>query len=359
MSKTLTVIVSNSISADLRIYRLDPDAPSMQAAGHHPLGPQLMPLAIASDRSTLFAALRSTPPAIARCRLDPGTGQLATDYRLDVGAGHVSLAIDRAGRFLFGASYGSHQLVVHAIARLDEGDASPLQTLEGIRNAHAVLVSPDDRHVYVTSLGSDALLCCSLDAEREAPLEIVDTLTFDKGFGPRHMRFSPDGAWLHVLSEFRATVAVFRRDPLTGRLSRHHVTTRPPELAAMRDGQARPPATEPQPDPATLAGAIWAADLQVRPDGRFVYLSERTTSRLFVLRVEADGTLAHAGAVSTETQPRGFAIDPGGRYLVACGEHSPQVSLYLIDAASGLPALHSRHPGGQGANWVEIVASGA
>jgi len=61
--------------------------------------------------------------------------------------------------------------------------------------------------------------------------------------------------------------------------------------------------------------------------------------------------------VPTEKQPRGFAIDPKGRFLVACGEKSETVSVYSIDAASGALRLLKQYPGGKGANWVEIVAT--
>jgi 6-phosphogluconolactonase len=127
-------------------------------------------------------------------------------------------------------------------------------------------------------------------------------------------------------------------------------------LAGLNDGFARPPSTEPQPDPATLTSLIWAADIHVRPDGLFIYISERTTNRLLVLRVRPDGMLEHASHVETEAQPRGFCIDPSGRFLVVCGEKSTHVSLFSIDPDSGALALCSRSCGGRVANFVEIVA---
>ena len=54
------------------------------------------------------------------------------------------------------------------------------------------------------------------------------------------------------------------------------------------------------------------ADMQITPDGRFVYVSERTTSRLIAYRVQPDGSLEYASFIETETQPRGFRIDPAG-----------------------------------------------
>ena len=55
-------------------------------------------------------------------------------------------------------------------------------------------------------------------------------------------------------------------------------------------------------------------------------------------------------------QPRGFAIDPKGRFLVVSGEKSDTISAYAIDEASGAVKLIGKYPAGKGANWVEIVS---
>ena len=77
------------------------------------------------------------------------------------------------------------------------------------------------------------------------------------------------------------------------------------------------------------------------------------------MRVDREtGALAYVGSAPTERQPRGFAIDPGGRFLVACGEKSETVSVYAIDQTTGTLTLLRKYPGGKGANWVSIVALG-
>jgi 6-phosphogluconolactonase len=58
----------------------------------------------------------------------------------------------------------------------------------------------------------------------------------------------------------------------------------------------------------------------------------------------------------TERQPRGFTIDPKGRFLVATGEKSETISVYSIDQGSGALKLLNKYPTGKGANWVEIVS---
>ncbi len=69
----------------------------------------------------------------------------------------------------------------------------------------------------------------------------------------------------------------------------------------------------------------------------------------------ATGKLTYVGSTPTEKQPRGFAIDPKGRFLVASGEKSETVSVHAIDAESGALKLVGKHAAGKGANWVEIV----
>ena len=100
---------------------------------------------------------------------------------------------------------------------------------------------------------------------------------------------------------------------------------------------------------------IWASDLRLAPDGRFLYACERTGSTLAVLCADGEsGTLTCVGSVPTEKQPRSFAIDPTGNYLVVAGEKSDMISVYAV-GSDGTPRFLHRHPTGRGSCWVEIV----
>jgi len=93
------------------------------------------------------------------------------------------------------------------------------------------------------------------------------------------------------------------------------------------------------------------------PNGTFLYISERTGSTISLLSVDGStGKLAYVSSTPTERQPRGFAIDPKGRYMVVTGEKSDTVSVYAIDQASGTLKLLNKYAAGKGANWVEIVS---
>ncbi|MFA6022003.1 MAG: beta-propeller fold lactonase family protein, partial [Rhodospirillales bacterium] len=85
-------------------------------------------------------------------------------------------------------------------------------------------------------------------------------------------------------------------------------------------------------------------------------ISERTGSTLAGFGVNKEtGLLTYFGSVATEKQPRGFAIDAKGRFLVASGEESDGISVHSIDPAKGTLARLGQYPVGKGANWVEIV----
>ena len=66
----------------------------------------------------------------------------------------------------------------------------------------------------------------------------------------------------------------------------------------------------------------------------------------------ADPDRAHP----TETKPRGFAIDPRGRDLLAVGETSNAMTGYAIDRQTGAPTPVCRAPMGKDPDRVEIIA---
>jgi 6-phosphogluconolactonase len=130
-----------------------------------------------------------------------------------------------------------------------------------------------------------------------------------------------------------------------------------PSDSKLAPGAPRGPVGAPgAPPPRNTDNDIWAADLHLTPNGKFLYMTERTGSSLAAFSVDgASGKLIYLGSTPTEKQPRGFAIDPKGRFLVVAGEKSGTISGYAIDGASGALKLIDKYPAGKGANWVEIV----
>jgi 6-phosphogluconolactonase len=349
-----SVFVSNAADGEIGAYRLDGASGELRAETRYRADDNVMPLALSPDAGTLYAATRGDQPSIVTYAIDAHTGELKRSNAAPIESNLAYLSADATGRYLLGASYGEHRASLYDAARIAQGDGTTLQFADGIEHAHSVISTRDGRFAYVSSLGADTLHCFEL---RDGALHALDVVTVDANFGPRHLRFSPDERTLYVVSEFRATVASFTRDAETGKLGAMKVSDRPDALSRLEQGRVRPSfASGQQIDPKVLATLIWGADIQLTPDGRFVYVCERTSSRLITYRVDTDGALRYAGFIDTETQPRGFRIDPTGRFLVACGEKSTHVSSYAIDQTTGALSLLSRCEGGKGANWVEIIA---
>jgi len=153
------------------------------------------------------------------------------------------------------------------------------------------------------------------------------------------------------------TVTTFSLDGTTGRLTELGSASGLPADTKLGPGLPRGAVGGPSsPPPRDTANDIWAADIHMTPDGRFLYISERTSSTLGAFGVASEtGKLTYLRSTPTEKQPRGFAVDPRGRFLVAVGEKSESISVYGIDQTSGALSLLQRAPGGRGANWVEIV----
>jgi 6-phosphogluconolactonase len=352
------VYVSNAVDGDIAVFHLDTVSGQLTPHARCAADEAVMPMALSPDRRHLYAATRGKARHIMAWSIDSLTGDLTVAAKAPIESSLAYLSMEASGCLLVGASYGEHRASLYRADRIAEQNGAPVQVIGGIEHAHAALPSHDGRHVYVTSLGGDVVKGYAIVQDGEGSLDAIGEVRLEAGFGPRHLRLSPAGDMLYVVSELRATIAAFRRDAVTGQLTALGVSARAPVLADLRDGMARPSAPGAvQPDPALLATMVWAADLQLTPDGRYLYVSERTSSRLIAYRVRADGLLDYAGAFDTEAQPRGFRIDPSGRFLVACGEKSPNVSVYAIDAASGALSPVSRCEGGNGANWIEIVTA--
>jgi 6-phosphogluconolactonase len=183
-------------------------------------------------------------------------------------------------------------------------------------------------------------------------------LQLEQGTGPRHFVISNDNRFVYLLSEIAGSVTTLALDASTGLLKKVDVVSILPPDTKLVPGVPRGAVGTPGANQAArdTANDIWAADLHLTPDGRFLYASERTSSVISGLRVDpATGKLSYLGSTPTERQPRGFAIDPHGRFMVVSGELSDTISTYSIDAGSGALKLVGRYPAGKGANWVEIV----
>ena len=350
------VYVSNAEDGEIGMYTLQADG-SLQPGQRFKAAKVVMPMTVSPDKRFLIAAVRSKPYQAYTYGIDRNSGALNL-----VGTGPLAesfpyLALDRGGRFLLGASYGAHLVSVNPVGA-DGRVGEPLQVIPTARNAHAIRTDNTNRFVFVPHLGSDQVLQFIFDEKGgRLTANTPPLVQLKQGTGPRHLIISGDNRFVYLLNELTATVTTLALDANTGTLKEIDSVSALPADTKLVTGMPRGAVGAAGAAPRNTDNDIWASDLHLTPNGRFLYAAERTSSTLGAFRVEAQsGKLTYLGNTPTEKQPRGFRIDPTGRFVVVSGEKSDTISSYAIDAETGTLKPIGRYPTGKGTNWVEIVS---
>jgi 6-phosphogluconolactonase len=335
------VYVSNAGDPSISVLSFDLDKGDVELIDKTPIpgaeepSPISMPLALSPDRRFLYAALRSEPFTVVSFAIDPQSGKLTPAYIGPLEASMAYIAVDRTGKWLLAASYPAGTVTVTPIDADGKVGAIPSQTLTDRPKAHCIRLDAANDHAYCAVLEQDLILQLHFDATtgRLSPNASGEIAT-KKGAGPRHLAFHPNGRFLYLITETTATVGAYAIDRKAGTLK---------ELQFV-DMLAGPPKEKPA-----------AADLHVTPDGRFLYGSERRSNMLVGFRIDPDkGSLTLAGRTATETTPRGFGIEPRGKFLLAVGLDSHNMTVYAIRPNGALDVV-KQHPMGKNPNWIEFA----
>lgn len=244
------------------------------------------------------------------------------------GKGPCHLAIDASGRTLAVANYGDGSF---ATIRLDAegkpGEIVSLLKMEGSgpnpqrqtsAHAHGVYFDNANRFLFVPDLGIDKVLIYKFDpATSELTPNDTAEMTSPAGAGPRHMAFSSDEKHAYIINELRNTVSVAKCDGKAGALIPIQ------EILTLPAGFT---------DPSTTA------EIEVHPNGNYVYGSNRGHDSIVVYQRDPDsGTLEliqHAPCGGKT--PRHFKIHPSGKWLICAHQNSDTISVLSLDPATGL-----------------------
>jgi 6-phosphogluconolactonase len=352
------VYVSNAEDGDIGMYTLQADG-SLQPGQRYKAAKLVMPMAVSPDKRFLVAAVRSKPFQAYTYGIDKSSGALNLVGTGTLAESYPYISFDHHGRFLFGASYGANQVGVNPVGP-DGKVGEPQQVIPTARNAHSIRVDNTNRFVFVPHLGTDQVFQFLFD-EKSGKLtaNTPPVLQLKQGTGPRHIIFSADNRFVYLLSEMAGTITTLALDANAGTLKEVDVVSVLPPDTKLVPGVPRGAVGTPGANqaPRNTDNDIWASDLHLTPNGRFLYAAERTSSTIAAFRVDAaSGKLTYLGNTPTEKQPRGFSIDPTGRFVVASGELSDMIASYAIDGETGALKAIGRYPAGKDANWVEIVA---
>lgn len=239
------------------------------------------------------------------------------------------LSVDRTGKYLFVANYSSGNVVVFPIlpdGRLgehtanvkDTGTLGPNKKRQEGPHAHWVQVSPDNRFLLVADLGLDAILSYRFDAAKgtlspnDPPLAKLAP-----GAGPRHAVFSSSGRFLYVVDELDSTVTAFSYNPAHGALHKlNAISTLPVGSRGRND----------------------AAEIALLPVGEStegLFASNRGFDSFALTFADRDnGGLGSPVSIypAGGKEPRHFAIDPLGHFLLGENQNSNTITVFRLEA---------------------------
>ena len=139
------------------------------------------------------------------------------------------ICLDQTGHYVFVANYTGGNLaafVLEADGRIGARTAFVQHTGHSIdpqrqthAYAHSVIVDPTNRFVLVADLGVDRLFVYRFDACTGALVPNDPPFaTVVPGAGPRHSTFHPNGRWVYLINEMGCTITAFNWDAARGAL---------------------------------------------------------------------------------------------------------------------------------------------
>ncbi|MCM0583370.1 lactonase family protein [Weissella diestrammenae] len=232
------------------------------------------------------------------------------------GASPAYLGFDAQRQLLFSGNYHKGTVDVFSV-----GSDGQLTLKDSFKNegsgprdeqksshVHFTNLTPDQR-LAVVDLGADEVLIFDVDVEGK--LHLFSKFQTEKGFGPRHIRFSPDGKQAYLLGELSSQLSIL--DYADGQLSLKATLKTIPSDWHDHNGSAA---------------------LRVSQDGRFVYASNRGHNSVAVFSVAEQPERIQVISTAGDF-PRDMALSANDDYLIVANQNTDNVSVYRRDPETG------------------------
>ena len=235
--------------------------------------------------------------------------------------GACFLSLDRENKHLLGVSYGNGRLNVYPLDEQGFPGKAVTTIDEGKREAHCVLVSPDNRNVYVPYVkGNLALFQYRYDGDtgKLSPLDPKDAKP-PQGTGPRHLAYHPKLPMAYFTNEQGIGLSTYRRQA-DGRLKiEQDLSILPPGMSKL---------------------GLSASDLLITPDGKFLFAGLRghrqDFDRIARYRILENGHAELLGLTEADKIPWGLTLSPDGRFLLVSATTGATLTAYRITKAGDL-----------------------
>jgi len=290
-------------------------------------------LAISKDEKYVYAIdddRNNTSSKAAAYRFDKKTGSLSfINKKSNKGIGACYVAIDSKRKWLFMANYASGSLSVLPINKdgsidtvrqfLQHTGSSINIQRQKEPHVHTTVLSPDEKYLFTTDLGTDRINKYAFNPSYYNPLtSTIDSVTQSTpGNGPRHIAFSNTGDFVYFINELSGTIDAFSNKNNQLELIQTSI------IDSVNNGN-------------TQRGS---ADIHLSPDGKFLYATNRGPyNSIATYRVnKVDGKLTFLQMIPTGgIQPRNFTIDPTGSFILIGHQKSDNITFFKRDKITGL-----------------------
>jgi 6-phosphogluconolactonase len=326
-------------SSEVRSYRFEPDTGVFTLASQTSmLGPNPSYFAVSPDARSLLIANETDDSAggITATLIAPNGELERVNHTTGPDGGFTFVALSPNGHHTLAASYNGGSVSVFNLGmdgiigvELDNRDfGAGAQT-------HGVAFDPSGEHVFIPNKGNDEIAQLSISGEGTLTPNTPAAVRTADGAGPRHIAMHPSGNLAFVINELDSTMVPYQVSA-TGTLT---------------------PGTPVSTLPSGFTGQNTGAHVELRPDGKYVYGSNRGHDS--IVAFSTDQTTGALTLIEHEPSrgrtPRDFDMDPGGRFIVVANQQSSQVAAFRVEADGKLTALGDIQAGPAGAQAVQIV----
>lgn len=283
-------------------------------------------LAVSPDGGFLYAAMQSENK-VGAFAIGADGKLTALNQRPSGGDHPCHVWVDATGKNVLVANYSGGSIAIFPT----QADGSLGERTEFVQflgsgrdpqrqdkpHAHSIYTDAANKFVYACDLGTDNVWTFAFDAAK-GTLTPAPSIAgqVPPGSGPRHLAIHPGGRFAYACNEMGMTTTAFARDPASGALTAMQTLPTLPEGADPAGGKT--------------------AEIFCHPTGNWLYVSNRGPDTIATYAIGADGKLTWIEAAHAFVKvPRGFAIDPTGKWLLVGGQEDSRLAVLKIDSATG------------------------
>lgn len=322
----------------VRAYNIDKATGALtQRGGDFDAGADPSYLTLDPSRSHLYAANENDGQegGITALAIDESGALKKLNHRTGSDKGFTYVAVAPGGKFVLGASYNGGSVSVFPLTADGAIDPEVDSADFGANSqAHAVGFDKTGSYVLVPTKGANQIQQLVLGQDGMLTANTPPNVASAAGAGPRHIAVHPSGKLAFVVNEQSSTLTPYQ-------LSADGKLTAGSSISTL---------------PLDFNGESKGAHVELSPDGRFVYASNRGHDSIAVFSVDqSTGSLTLVEHESTRGRtPRDFDVDPNGDVLIVANQDSASLSVYKIEADGAISPLGSPTPSAPMPSAVQI-----